>query len=31
MTMTADAFRQRVNEDIQRFEPILRKLGLTVY
>jgi tripartite-type tricarboxylate transporter receptor subunit TctC len=22
---------QRVNEDIQRFEPILRKLGLTVY
>ncbi|MBY0438663.1 MAG: tripartite tricarboxylate transporter substrate binding protein, partial [Burkholderiales bacterium] len=31
MAMTADAFRQRVNEDIQRFEPILKKLGLTVY
>lgn len=29
MAMTAEAFRQRVVDDIQRFEPILRKLGLT--
>jgi tripartite-type tricarboxylate transporter receptor subunit TctC len=31
MAMTAEAFRQRVNDDVQRFEPILKKLGLTAY
>jgi tripartite-type tricarboxylate transporter receptor subunit TctC len=31
MAMGAEAFRQRVNEDIQRFEPILKKLGLAAF
>jgi len=29
MALSAEAFRQRVLDDIQRFEPVLRKLGLS--